>query len=269
MNIQRKAVLTICFILSTQAAAQTTEPQLAFVIEQQTAPLNSTDIETRRNAVQTLRLLENPLAARAAVNALEDAAEIVRAEACEAAAFLPEPEAAEALTPLLIKDKSEFVRREAAFALGSARSKTAVPALIQALQTDRKSSVRAAAAIALGKIGDSRAVVSLSATLLAPDTKKTRKTIDEFVRRSAARSLGEIKDKSAAPSLIQTLQNTKNPDDVRREAARALGVIADSSAVPVLQANLAAEDYLLAEIARAALKNIALNTDLQSSPTDQ
>lgn len=256
MNFRLFAFLAICFILSTQAAAQTTEPQLAFIIEQQTARLDSSDVETRRNAVQTLRLLETAEAARAAAKSLGDKAEIVRAEACEAAAFLPEPEAATVLIPLLIKDKSEFVRREAAFALGLARSQTAVPSLIQTLQTDKKSSVRAAAAIALGKIGDARAVASLSAALLAPDTKKTRKTIDEFVRRSAARALGEIADKSAAPSLIQVLQNAANPDDVRREAARALGEIADESAVPILQANLQAADYLLAEIARAALKNI-------------
>ncbi len=269
MKIRLPIILTICFILTTQAAAQTTEPQLAFVIEQQTAKLDSTDIETRRNAVQTLRLLETAEAARAAVKSLADKAEIVRAEACEAAAFLHEAEAAQVLTPLLFKDKSEFVRREAAFALGVARSQTAVADLIQALQTDKKSSVRAAAAIALGKIRDQRAVRSLSATLLAPDTKKNRQTIDEFVRRSAARSLGEIADKSAVPSLIQTLQNTKNPDDVRREAARALGLIADESAVPVLQANLAAEDYLLAEIARVALKNIAAINRSQNSSTNQ
>lgn len=249
-------ILTIVFAVSTQIAAQEIDSQTQSAIELQAERLRASDAETRRDAAHRLRILENAAAARVAASALKDKSEIVRATAAEAAAFLPDAEAAAVLTPLLTKDKSEFARREAAFALGEARSKSAVPALIQALQTDKKPGVRAAAAIALGKIGDARASNALSQILLLPDTKKNRKTVDEFTRRSAARSLGQIRDKSAVPSLIIALRDAKNAADTRREAARSLGAIADRSAVDVLRENANADDYLLAEIARSALQQI-------------
>ena len=51
------------------------------------------------------------------MSALSDNEPIVRATAASSVTFLPKPEAAAALLPLL-GDKDEFVRREAAYALG-------------------------------------------------------------------------------------------------------------------------------------------------------
>ncbi|HEX9929287.1 MAG TPA: HEAT repeat domain-containing protein [Pyrinomonadaceae bacterium] len=235
--------------------AQTTEQEIERrIIAVQVQKLKSADVETRRDTVYQLGLLRNAVASQAAANALRDSAEIVRAEAARAVVYLASTDAVQSLLPLL-SDKSEFVRREAAFALGRIYDKTAVNSLIRVLQTDKTASVRAAAAIALGQISDERAIEPLSQVLLAPMTKKNR-VIDEFVRRSAARSLGQIRNRKAAPTLISALRDKTNTDDVRREAARSLGVIADSSAIQVLQENLNAEDYYLAQIAADALEII-------------
>lgn len=243
---------------------QTVAENVKQAAERELPKLKSTDAATRRDALHNLRLQENAVAAQIAATALRDKSEIVRATACAAVAYGSDEDAAQFLTPLLLPpEKSEFVRREAAFALGEAHSKTAVPALVKSLQTDKKSSVRAAVAIALGKISDERAIESLSNLLLLPNTKKNRRVVDEFVRRSAARALGEIRNKQAVPVLIRVLRDDSNADDVRREAAFALGTIADQMAVAVLQENIRATDYLLAAIAADALQKIALSTKVK------
>lgn len=249
--------------LTAVCPAQAVNPAINAVVERQAERLLSSEVEKRLDAIHKLRLMENAVAARAATAALDDRSAIVRAAACEAAAFLADEDAARFLAPLLNqkKEKNEFVRREAAFALGEAHSKTAVPTLIDALQTDKKPSVRAAAAIALGKIAETRAVEPLSQILLLPKNKKNNRIVDEFVRRSAAQSLGQIRHKDAIPALITALRDADNADDIRREVAFALGLIADKSAAQILQENLNAEDYLLAEIAANALQRIELTTD--------
>jgi HEAT repeat protein len=235
-------------------AAQTIEPEIQRRIDVQTQKLKSADVETRRDAVYQLGSLKNAVASQIAIAALRDPSEIVRAEAVRAVESLASADAVRYLATLL-SDKSEFVRREAAFALGRVADKTATEFLIQTLQIDKTSSARAAAAVALGQVADERAIEPLSQELLAPKNKRNR-VVDEFVRRSAARSLGQIRHRNAVPTLISALRDTTNTDDVRREAARALGLIGDQSAVQVLQENLNAEDYYLAQIAAAALKII-------------
>ena len=236
------------------------------VINAQIERLKSSAVETRREAVHQLLILENAVASRAAVSALRDKSEIIRATAAKACAILPGDEAAFHLTPILVRDKSEFVRREAVFALGQAWSQAAVLSLIQVLQKDKKLSVRAAAAIALGKIADARSVAPLSTVLLAKRPKK-KKTLTEleFVKRSAARALGETRLKSAVPALIASLQNAANADDIRREAAFALGLIADKAAIPALTENLQAADYILAETAKNALQRIENSVVIHSN----
>jgi HEAT repeat protein len=248
----------LCLQASSSASAQTLEANEQALVNAQIERLKSSDVETRRDAVHQLFLLENAVAARAAAaTALRDKSEIVRATAAKTCAFLPGEEAANFLSQILTRDKSEFVRRETAFALGNAHSEAAVTNLIQSLRNDKKASVRAAAAIALGQIADERAVAPLSQVLLAMRKKKKKDATEvEFLRRSAARALGETRFKSAAPALIIALQNANNADDVRREAAYALGIIADKSAVDVLTENLKNPDYLLMEIAKNALQRI-------------
>jgi HEAT repeat protein len=243
-------------------------------------------VEGKRDALLRVRNLESAEFSRLAVPALRDSSEIVRATAAFSVIFLPKEEAAPALLPLL-SDKSAFVRREAAYALGKVGNPSAVNPLLQILQKDKIPEVRSAAAIALGEIGDAGAVDVLTQIL-----QKKLKAEDEFLRRSAARSIGQIAQiilsgeidvitpadfsskeidkperanlaetfpsfRAAVGVLIQTLQNPKEFSDVKREAAFALGAIGDKSAIPVLQANLRNEDYYLAEICREALRKIS------------
>lgn len=182
-----------------------------------------------------------------------------------------------------------MVRRETAYALGKVGNPNALNALAQVLQKDKVLEVRAASAVALGEIGDAAATDILTRVL-----QRKLKIEEEFLRRSAARSIGQIaqiiqtgKTEVLTPEnylpeklrivetpkhldliavfpvfqmpndvLIQTLQNPREADDVKREAAFALGAIGDKSAVPVLQVNLTAKDYYLAEICREALRKI-------------
>ncbi len=119
--------------------------------------------------------------------------------------------------------------------------------------------------------------------------RRSPRAEDEFLRRSAARSIGQIAqirstgsssvitpqnflpDKfktlegskvvapelaSAVDVLIAVVRNSSESDDTRREAAFALGAIGDARAIPVLQASTTSTDPYLAEIAREALLKI-------------
>ena len=197
--------------------------------------------------------------------------------------YLPPDEGCRLVLPLL-NDKAEFVRREAAFALGEIGSTAAAEPLGQLVQKDRSDIVRSAAAAALGKAGDARAVGALVSVL-----QKGPRSSDEYLRRTAARSLGQIaetvrgvsqqaatpdsflpgkyKRKIASASatslssefgaavsvLLKVAANRKEADDTRREAAYALGAIGDPAALAFLTANLTNKDNYLAEICREAL----------------
>jgi len=201
--------------------------------------------------------------------------------------FLPSPDAARAVLPLL-NDKSEFVRREAAYALGEIGDTSATAPLIALLQKERILEARSAAAAGLGRIGDPAAVASLTAIL-----KGRPQEDDEFLRRSAARSIGQIaqglktgntrvltpqnflpgKFKEIPPAtegfeskypqfgpsvevLLGTLRSSSETDDTRREAAFALGAIGSESAVSALEIESASKDPYLAEISKEALLKI-------------
>ncbi len=244
--------------------------------------------EQKREALFQIRNLESAEASVIAIPALQDADEIIRATAAFSVIFLPPDVALQVLFPLL-SDKKELVRRETAYALGKVRNPKAINPLIQVLQKDKVLEVRNAAIIGLGQIGDVSAVAEIVKLLQKKPNDK-----EEFLRRSAARSIGQIaqviqtdKVKVTTPEdflpekyhviekpkyanlietfptfrlansvLIQTLQNPKEADDVKREAAFALGEIGDVSAIPILQANLNAKDYYLAQICQAALNKI-------------
>ena len=133
----------------------------------------------------------------------------------------------------------------------------------------------------------------MSAVASLLDVLRSRpRSEDEFLRRSAARSVGQIaqinvtgnpsvltpqnflpdkfKDLGSSDSTgpvpsplvaavdVQTgvLQNKNESDDARREAAFALGAIGDSRSVPVLQAYVSSPDPYLAEISREAILKI-------------
>ena len=246
----------------------------------------SDSVEAKRSALFEIRNYSSPEASRLALPALTDKDEIVRSSAASSVVFLPKDEAARALVPLL-GDRAEFVRREAAFALGEVGDGSATAPLVKLMQRDKAFEVRTAAATALGKIGDVSAVDALVEVL-----RKTPREDDEFLRRSAARSIGQIAqirqtgnttvltpqnflpDKfkdlgtgTAQPNftkatslLIQVLENSKESDDTRRESAFALGAIGDAAAKPVLQRFVSAPDPYLAEICREALLKIDRQT---------
>ena len=250
-------------------------------------------VEQKRDALFQIRNLENAEASRIAVPALNDKSEIVRATAAFSVVFLPNDEALTVLLPLL-NDKKELVRREASYALGKVGSQGAINSLLRILQSDKVLDVRAASVIALGEISDASVVPELVKIL-----QRKPKTEEEFLRRSAARSIGQIAQtiqigsgkvntpenflpdelnliakpkypnlievfpafQTANQILIEILQNPSEADDVKRETAFALGAIGDKTAIPILRTNLDAEDYYLARISAEALRKISASTN--------
>ncbi len=241
-------------------------------IERERARLLSPDAETRRDAVLVLGAMMRPESARVAASTLNDTDIKVRAVTARAILALPPDEAASLLSGLILRDRNEFVRQEAAYAAGETGSAKIVPDLINALENDKGAGVRGAAAVSLGLLGDKRAVPALSATLNRRIrasgflNRLRRRGVDEneFVRRSAARSLGQIGGTESVAELIIALANEEAGDDVRREAARSLGAIGDPAAVPALRAALTARDPYLSRIAYEALRRIA--PDLATRP---
>ena len=228
-------------------------------VERQRQRLSSTEAEERRDALMHLRNLKRPDASRAAASALNDEIPAVRIAAAHAIVSLPSAEATNLLSPLL-KDKNEFVRREVAFALGEIHSRAGTPTLIELMLHDKKPSVRGAAAVALGQIGDESAWTALSQIVTGQSSKKKKKSKsfeEEFVVRSAVRSLGQIGNRASVTTLISALQDENNSIETRREAATALGLIGDASALPALQAAFDTNsDPYLSEAARAAIRQI-------------
>ncbi len=271
-------------IFNLNVLAQTSLENFTGIIERGNA-------EQKRDALIQIRNLENAEASRVAVPLLKDSSEIVRATAASSIIFLPKDESARNLIPLL-SDKKPFVRREAAYALGKTQNPAAINSLIQTFQKDKIPEVKSACVFALGEIGDASAIDFLSKIL-----QKKPQAKEEFIRRSAARSIGQIAQivqtgnaevltpetfsnqkteisqtntqlvknfpqfVSAIEVLIQTLGNSDEFPDVKREAVRSLGAIGDISAVSILQNLLNAEDYYLAQIARRSLQKISAHSN--------
>ena len=242
----------------------------------------SDSVEAKRSALFEIRNYSSAEASRLALPALTDKDVMVRSSAASSVIYLPRSEAARALLPML-GDRAEFVRREAAFALGEVGDASATTPIASVMQRDKVLEVRTAAAAALGKIGDPSAVNALVGVL----QKKPRED-DEFLRRSAARSLGQIAQKqrtgssdtltpqnflpdkfknlpagsiqsnmsAATTQLISVLTNSSETDDTRREAAYALGAIGDPAAKPTLERFVTSSDPYMAEICREALLKI-------------
>lgn len=249
--------------------------------------------EEKRDALFQLRNMETPEASRIAIPALQDSNEIVRVTAAYSVIYLPSDEAAQTLLPLL-KDKSFFVRKETAFALGKTKNSSAVQPLLEILQKDKIPEVKTAAVIALGEIGEVSAIDSLLKLL----QKKSNEN-ENFLRRSVVRSIGQIAQvqqvqanyvvtpestlpekydvfanlkytnlnqkfpvfKQSITLLLSILQNQKESDDVRREAAFSLGTIGDKSVINILENNLSANDYYLAEICKEAIAKLNSNNN--------
>ena len=239
--------------------------------------------EEKRSALFEIRNMRSAEASAIAVPATRDPDVLVRSTAAASVVFLLPHEAASVLIPLL-SDKDEFVRREAAYALGKIHHAPVSAALARTMQGDKVAEVRSAAAVALGVTGDVSSIGALVSILKARPRED-----DEFLRRSAARSIGQIAqihntgDRSvitpqnflpdrfkdldggkldpigfaeAVNVLISVLRNEKESDDTRREAAYSLGAIGDDKAAPVIRTFVSGEDTYMAEIAREALLKI-------------
>jgi HEAT repeat protein len=280
-----RSFLILCFLCAC------TENSFSQTIEDLSNQIRFGITEVKRNALFEIRNRKSEETSRIAVSALSDSDEIVRATAAFAVIYLNRTEAFNALAPNL-KDKSEIVRRETAYALGKVQNPNAVNPLIQTFQNKKEKSieVKNACIVALGEIGDISAGDFLLQILKQKPSHK-----NEFLRRSAARSIGQIAQiiqikesyavtpesflpekyklfalekyqnlsekipqfRAAVPILIKILQTEKESDDTKRETAFALGAIGDSSANSILQANLNSKDYYLAEICQESLKKIS------------
>ncbi len=238
--------------------------------------------EQKRDTLFAIRNYRTERASRIALPALSDPDEVVRATAASSVVFLPPSEAVQRLVPLL-SDRQPFVRKEAAYALQKVGSPVSANSLIPVFLKDRDFEVRAAAAIALGASGNPSAVAPLTKFLQTRPSEE-----NEFVRRSAARSIGQIAQiihtgrtvvntpqnflpdeyktvsartanvlapafEAAIPVLNGVLKNTRESDDTRREAAFGLGAIGSVASTAALRSYVNSPDPYLAEIASEAL----------------
>ena len=277
--------LFLCVTLSPVFSQGPVELDPAVTARLQQQVVNGS-IEIKRSALAEIRNLRTASASQLAVPAVRDKDPIVRATAASSVVFLPATEASAALSPLL-NDRDEFVRREAAHALGVVRDPGTVTSLVRLMRSDKIMEVRSAAAAALGSIGSMSALNDLVSIL-----KRRPREEEEFLRRSAARSIGQIaqaqltgrtdvvtpqnflpeKFKDLGPGntsqgptgfeaaldiLTGVLRSSAESDDTRREAAFALGAIGDPRSAPILQTFVSSPDPYLAEIAREGLLKIA------------
>ena len=271
--------------LTLTAWAQGTTPS-SLVLTRLHNQINQGSVEEKRSALSEIRNLRSESASRIALPALSDKDAMVRATAAGSVIFLQKPEAASSLLPLL-KDKSEFVRTETAYALGKIGDRSATGELVRLMKNDKILEVRTASTVALGQVGDTAAISELVAILKRSPTED-----DDFLRRSAARSIGQIaqinvtgdpsvltpqnflpdkfKDLGSSDAtggvpqayaaaidiLTAVLRNKNESDDTRREAAFALGAIGDPRSLAVLRGYVGSPDPYLAEICKEAILKI-------------
>ena len=277
-------ILSLAGLLLTVVSAQVTSGDPWSQTEARLTALLAGSSEQKRSALADIRNIRTEEASRLAVPALSDKVEIVRATAASSVISLPDDEAARVLLPML-DDKQPFVRREAAYALGKVGNGAATSRLRRTLTGDRDLEVRVAAAIAIGSIGDRSAMDDLLSIL-----NRRPKEEEEFLRRSAARSIGQIFELRATGRTETTPQNFLPPqfknidpetiwsseidpqqlrritvtlskmlrsreeaDDTRREAAFALGALRRPGSESLLRSLLNSPDPYLAEISKEAL----------------
>lgn len=248
--------------------------------------LSSTDIEKRRTAIYLLRLDCRPEIVRRAIPLARDEAAIIRASAAPLFACL-RPVEAEPILSRLLADDNAFVRKEAAYAFSYFAEPTGSALLTSAFAREKDPEVKSAIAFSLGIVGDLDSIPLLQSILQSGPVS------DEFLRRSAARSIGQIAQRLAAgsfdrvtprsflpekcnkpdvvraaerlpsllavvPTLENIANNTTESEDVRREAVFALGIIGSERAVASLRRALSSPDPILSQVAREALLRLAI-----------
>jgi HEAT repeat protein len=214
------------------------------VVRQALAALNGPDSSKRKDAMETLKQINDPLRQAVLITLLEHPTRDVRVDAVGALGQLGDSAAVPALVARL-NDQHWQVREACAGALARIKDTRAVPELLKALD-DVQSEVRAKAAHALGELRDPSTVPALLEAFSDPHWN---------VRSMSALSLGNIGDASAVPKLIEAL--AIEGQEVRAAIARALGQLGDNRAGSALVEALCKEQYSEASYAlENALKRI-------------
>lgn len=208
--------------------------------------LDDEDEEVRRLLAGILKCLDSEKAVPQLLSALKSEDPIVRRFAAEALGQIRSERAVEPLIDTMLFDRDEFVKGEAARSLGKIESTKTVEPLIDAL-LDENNEGRWGAAEALGRIKAKAAVDPLILALIDKD---------DFTRLAAAKALGRIKPKKAIEPLINTLHDWNR--FVKAEAAGSLIKICTKADKERMQALLASEDELAANLAFEILEEIEM-----------
>ena len=194
------------------------------------AQLGNADPLIREAAAEVIGEIEDAMAAKDLVAALEDSVFAVRQKAAWALGRIKAREAAHPLIPLL-QDRSPKVRFAAATALGEIGSAEAVPSLIAMMgkpgalnafgaSYEDPEDPRIGATGALRKIGDAQAV---------PATIDLLEDVSDLIRTEAVATLGALEDRRAVEPLIHALQDLS--PDVQSETTDALARLGDARAL--------------------------------------
>lgn len=220
--------------------------------------LNSSDEETRRRGIQSLRgkplqecygilfsamgdeswrvrkeAVEVFVASAPSHDLIVELLELLRNEdnaglrnsAAEAVARIGEPAAAPLIA--LSTDEDADVRKFVIDVMGSINSPRFIPSLLNRI-TDSDVNVAAAAAEHLGNLGDARVVQDLLASL-------NDNTTDLF-RFNVLAAIGKLAEPGPLPEVIHTLAGNEL---LQKAVYECLGSIADESALPLLMEGLA------------------------------
>ncbi len=246
IRMVRTPAWALALVLATGSAQALVWPDVAARAQRDLA---STDVGTRRAAVERLGHLSETEAGPLVLAALADADDSVRiaaadaaialhlrgatdaakswlsspnpklrSKACELAETFPNPRTIAGLARAL-GDSDATVRATAADALGHQRADESVPPLLGRLD-DPAPNVRVSAIDALARLRDGRAALPLSA-------KVEDSPLD--VRTAAIKALGALGNLRVVPVLTSALRDTNG--DVQRAALRALGRLRAADAV--------------------------------------
>jgi len=213
--------------------------------------LNSTDQQTRLDAVRELSNLPQPDALPLILVAIKDPASDVRAAAAWSLERFPDPHSIAALR-VTLKDQDDRVRAASAWAISHIGGSAVLPD-VEALITDSSPLARFRAVWGLGIIGD-RAALPVVVNALTDQNSSVRE-------RAALLSLEMLKDNSLLPRLLK-LANHPQPE-TRRIIMYLLARYGNASVIPVLEAGLKDADPLVRGEAALSLGKLKARTALK------
>ncbi len=238
----------------TESPVEVTDPPISFDLtpppptanqnwQLQTAlyQLRTGDVRDRREAIDMLCELRNPLANEAIINALHDQSVSVGKAAASALGTIKTHQAIPALCHIASNSQTHGDLREAAAkALGQIGNAQAVSVLCDAANQDSNMFVRLTAIDALGQIDDPRAVAGLVNVMKTSDYSR--------LRHAAVKALGNLNDVEVCWDLIAMLSDDE--ENIRHTAAL---VITQLVGIEGLNAALEYHDWRVREAAIWAL----------------